>query len=59
MSGDLGILSGADYFISVAAVDTAGHESLYAYPEYLCNASGCDIPPGALDVTPRDSASGN
>ena len=48
---DLGIAEGADYFVSVAAVDGGGHESLYAYPEYRCGPNGCVVPDGALDVT--------
>lgn len=48
---DLGVPPGADFFISVAAVDTAGHESLFAYPEYRCNSEGCVIPDFAFDVT--------
>lgn len=39
------------YFISVAAVDAAGHESLFAYPEYRCDGSGCIVPPAALNIT--------
>jgi hypothetical protein len=47
---DLGLTPGESFFISVAAVDKAGHESLFAYPEYRCDATGCAVPPGALDV---------
>lgn len=47
---DLGILSGSSY-ISVAAVDAAGHESLYAYPEYRCSSWSCSVPSGSLSVT--------
>lgn len=47
---DLGIPSGS-YYVSVAAVDVGGHESLYAYPEYRCNSSSCSVPSGSLDVT--------
>jgi acetylornithine deacetylase/succinyl-diaminopimelate desuccinylase-like protein len=47
---DLGILSGTSY-ISVAAVDAAGHESLYAYPEYRCTSRSCSVPSGSLSVT--------
>jgi Peptidase family M28 len=39
------------YFLSVAAVDAKGHQSLFAYPEYRCDAAGCVVPPGALDIT--------
>lgn len=49
---DLGLPSGTSYYVSVAAVDAAGHESLYAYPEYRCsNWSGCYVPSGSLNVT--------
>jgi acetylornithine deacetylase/succinyl-diaminopimelate desuccinylase-like protein len=48
---DLGIPSGTSYYVSVAAVDAAGHESLYAYPEYRCNSWSCTVPSGSLDVT--------
>lgn len=47
---DLGLPPGSSFFISVAAVDAAGHESLFAYPEYRCSAS-CVVPAGALNVT--------
>jgi hypothetical protein len=39
------------YFISVGAVDAQGHESLFAYPEYRCDGSGCIVPAAALNVT--------
>jgi hypothetical protein len=39
------------FFVSVAAADRDGHESLFAYPEFRCAASACVIPDGALDVT--------
>jgi hypothetical protein len=51
---DLGIASSTAVFISVAAVDSQGHESLFAYPEYRCDGSGCIVPAGALDVTARN-----
>jgi hypothetical protein len=47
---DLGIPSGSSY-ISVAAVDAAGHESLYAYPEYRCTSRSCSVPSGSLNLT--------
>jgi hypothetical protein len=49
-AGDLGFNSGESFFVSVAAVDKAGHESLFAYPEFRCDPLGCAIPPGALNV---------
>jgi hypothetical protein len=49
---DLGVPSGTPYYISVAAIDATGHESLYAYPEYRCDASNnCSRPSDALNVT--------
>jgi hypothetical protein len=48
---DLGLPSGATYFVSVAAVDAAGHESLYAYPEYRCTSTGCVVQSGSTNVT--------
>jgi hypothetical protein len=49
-STDFGLSSDQSFFISVAAVDAAGHESLFAYPEYRC-APTCQVQPGSLDVT--------
>jgi acetylornithine deacetylase/succinyl-diaminopimelate desuccinylase-like protein len=46
----LGITSGS-FYVSVAAVDVEGHESLYAYSEYRCTSSSCSVPSGSLDVT--------
>jgi acetylornithine deacetylase/succinyl-diaminopimelate desuccinylase-like protein len=53
-AADLGLAPGAAIFISVAAVDAAGHESLFAYPEYRCDATSCAVQPGSLDVTARN-----
>ena len=36
---DLGIPPATAYYVSIAAVDAAGHESLYAYPEYRCDST--------------------
>jgi Zn-dependent M28 family amino/carboxypeptidase len=47
----LGVDGANPYFISVAAVDAAGHESLFAYPEYRCDGNGCIVPPSALNIT--------
>ncbi|HME90579.1 MAG TPA: M20/M25/M40 family metallo-hydrolase [Myxococcaceae bacterium] len=49
-ASDLGVPDGP-FFVSVAAVDAAGHESLFAYPEYRCTPGGCTVPAGAMDVT--------
>jgi hypothetical protein len=47
----LGVDPANPYFVSVAAVDAAGHESLFAYPEYRCDTSGCVVPTAALNIT--------
>jgi hypothetical protein len=47
----LGIHTGQAFFISVSALSKGQHESLFAYPEYRCDASGCVVPAGALDTT--------
>jgi hypothetical protein len=48
---DLGLAASDAFYVSVAAVDAQGHESLFAYPEYRCTAAGCVVPAGSLDVT--------
>jgi acetylornithine deacetylase/succinyl-diaminopimelate desuccinylase-like protein len=40
----LGIAGVPSFYISIGAVDAAGHESLFAYPEYRCTATGCVVP---------------
>jgi hypothetical protein len=47
----LEIPNGVAFFLSIAAVGAAGHESLYAYPEYRCDSGECVVPQGALDIT--------
>ena len=47
----LGFNSGDSFYISVAAVDGQGHESLFAYPEVRCDSNACAIPSYAFDVT--------
>jgi hypothetical protein len=47
----LGLTPGDSFFVSVAAVDKQGHESLFAYPEVRCDSSACAIPPYAYNVT--------
>ena len=47
----LGLAPGDSYFVSAAAVDAAGHESLFAYPEYRCASGACVVPPAALNIT--------
>ena len=52
VSQDLGIPPATAYYVSIAAVDAAGHESLYAYPEYRCDSTNtCSQPADALNVT--------
>ena len=48
---ELGVDPASPYFLSVAAVDASGHESLFAYPEYRCEAGACVVPSGALNIT--------
>jgi len=49
---DLGIPPATAYYVSIAAVDAAGHESLYAYSEYRCDSTNtCSQPDDALNVT--------
>jgi hypothetical protein len=50
-AAQLGIPAGQPFFISVSALGDGNHESLFAYPEVRCDASGCAIPAGALNVT--------
>jgi hypothetical protein len=47
----LGVDPASPYFLSVAAVDASGHESLFAYPEYRCDPSQCVVPAAALNIT--------
>ena len=47
----LGFNPGDAFYISVAAVDSKGHESLFAYPEVRCDSNACAIPTYAFDVT--------
>jgi hypothetical protein len=51
---DLGLTGVPAFFVSVAAVDAQGHESLFGYPEYRCDATSCVVQPGSTDVTTRD-----
>jgi len=50
-SSVLGFEPGKAFYLSIAAVDAAGHESIYAYPEVRCDEAGCAVPEGATDVT--------
>jgi hypothetical protein len=47
----LGFNPGDSFYISVASVDSKGHESLFAYPEVRCDSTTCAIPSYAFDVT--------
>ena len=40
----LGLNPGDSFFVSVSSVDSAGHESLFAWPEVRCDSSACAIP---------------
>jgi acetylornithine deacetylase/succinyl-diaminopimelate desuccinylase-like protein len=44
-------LSTTPYWVSVAAIDREGHESLFAYPELRCAKGKCQAPADASDVT--------
>jgi hypothetical protein len=50
----LGIAGAPALFVSVAAVDAQGHESLFAYPEYRCDSTSCVVQPGSTDVTTKN-----
>jgi hypothetical protein len=39
------------YFVSVAAVDAAGHESPFAYPELRCDVDRCSVQFGSEQIT--------
>ncbi|TMB31686.1 MAG: M28 family peptidase [Deltaproteobacteria bacterium] len=47
----LGFAPGEPFFISVSALGDGNHESLFAYPEFRCDATACVIPAGALAIT--------
>jgi acetylornithine deacetylase/succinyl-diaminopimelate desuccinylase-like protein len=53
-AAELGLAPASEAFVSVAAVDVAGHESLFAYPEYRCTETTCSVQPGSLDITARN-----
>jgi hypothetical protein len=51
--GELGFQKGDSLFISVTSVDAQGHESLFAFPEMRCTATGCLNPAGQpMPATP-------
>jgi hypothetical protein len=47
----LGLNPGDSFFVSVSAVDSRGHESLFAYPEVRCDSTSCVIPSYASNAT--------
>ncbi|HMJ53299.1 MAG TPA: M28 family peptidase [Polyangiaceae bacterium] len=53
-AAELGLSGSGTFYISVAAVDAVGHESLFTYPEYRCDTSSCVVPSDALNVTARN-----
>jgi Peptidase family M28 len=55
----LGLNPGDSFFVSVSTVDSAGHESLFAWPEVRCDSSACAIPPYAATFVPTSSATDN
>jgi hypothetical protein len=52
-AAELDVTAGSNFYVSIAAVDGSGHESLFAYPEYRCDATKCAVPADALNVTAR------
>src|SRR5262250_1095164 len=55
----LGLNPGDSFFVSVSTVDSAGHESLFAWPEVRCDSSACAIPPYAATSVPTSAAADN
>ena len=53
-AAELGVDARSAFFVSVAAVDAAGHESLFSYPEHRCESGACSVQPGSLAVTARN-----
>jgi len=53
----LGLNPGDSFYVSVATVDSVGHESLFAWPEVRCDSSSCVIPSYAVptQIIPRSS----
>ena len=53
----LGLNPGDSFFVSVATIDSAGHESLFAWPEVRCDSTSCAIPSYAKPaaIIPRSS----
>ena len=55
----LGLNPGDSFFVSVSTVDSAGHESLFAWPEVRCDSSTCAIPPYAATPVSTSAATDN
>src|SRR5215472_3600535 len=55
----LGLNPGDSFFVSVSTVDSAGHESLFAWPEVRCDSSACVIPAYAATPVPASAATDN
>ena len=55
----LGLNPGDSFFVSVSTVDSAGHESLFAWPEVRCDSSACAIPPYAATPVSTSPATDN
>jgi len=55
----LGLNPGDSFFVSVTTVDSAGHESLFAWPEVRCDSSACAIPPYAATPVSTSAATDN
>jgi Peptidase family M28 len=55
----LGLNPGDSFFVSVSTVDSAGHESLFAWPEVRCDSSACAIPSYAAAPVPTSAATDN
>lgn len=55
----LGLNPGDSFFVSVSTVDSAGHESLFAWPEVRCDSSACAIPPYAATPVSKSAATDN
>jgi hypothetical protein len=55
----LGLNQGESFFVSVSTVDSAGHESLFTWPEARCDSGACAIPSYATVPIPTLAATDN
>ena len=55
----LGLSAGDSFFVSVSTVDSAGHESLFAWPEVRYDSTACAIPAYASTPVPTSAATDN